>query len=385
MNKTCPDDKIYNPITKRCVSKNGIIGKKLLNELKKPKSTSIKPKSTSIKPKSTSVKPKSTSIKLKSTSAKPMIDFKRSIIKHLAIIRDYERLNNNIFKARAYTSVLAQLYAYKEPITSYDDFIKNIKAGDKINMKVEELIKTGAIKYEEEKIKKDENYYFQQELRKIYGIGDAKIKEIIDKGIKSIEELKKNQDLLNEKQKIGLKYYLDLDKRIPLDEYNKHKEIIEKDLKHLNLIYEFVGSYRRGNNLMGDIDLLIMQNEKFDLPTFIKTLKEKGYIKEILVNGKIKFSGIIQIKDCPARQLDILISPPEKYYYSLLYFTGSAEFNIGLRNYIKNKYDISLSEHGFKENIIKIPDMKSEKDIFSFFNIKYVEPQKRKVFYSPNS
>ena len=29
--KKCPDDKIYNPKTKRCVSKNGKIGKELLN------------------------------------------------------------------------------------------------------------------------------------------------------------------------------------------------------------------------------------------------------------------------------------------------------------------------------------------------------------------
>jgi DNA polymerase/3'-5' exonuclease PolX len=346
MNKKCPDNKIYNPLTKRCVSINGIIGKQLM---KSPK------------------------------------DLKNSIIKHLSTIRDYERINNNYFKARAYTSVLAQLYAYKEPIRNYEDFELNIKAGDKIKAKVDELIKTGIIKYEEEKIRKDADYYFQQELRKIYGVGDAKIKDLLKAGIKSIDDLKKNQHLLNEKQKIGLLYYLDLDKKIPLDEYILHKKILEKDFKEAGLTYEFVGSFRRGSSLMGDIDILIMQNDKFDLVSYVNKLKARGYIKEILVNGKIKFSGIIKLKDYPARQVDILISSPEKYYYSLLYFTGSAEFNVGLRNYIKNKYDISLSEHGFKENIIKIPMMKSEKDIFSFFNIKYVEPEKRKVFYSPTS
>ena len=99
----------------------------------------------------------------------------------------------------------------------------------------------------------------------------------------------------------------------------------------------------------------------------------------------MKFSGIIKLENNPARQVDILISPPEKYYYSLLYFTGSAEFNIGLRNFIKNKYGISLSEHGFKEEYIKIPTMNSEKDIFNFFNLRFVEPEKRKVFFVPKS
>jgi DNA polymerase beta len=349
--KTCKDNKILNPLTNRCVSINSVIGKKILKN----------------------------NINNNSNSN---IDLKDNIIKHLTIIRDFEKNNNNIYKTRAYTSVLSQLYAYRESIKSYEDFKNNIKAGDKIKSKVEELIKTGKINYEKENIKQDKNYHLQNELRKIYGIGNVKIKELINSGIKSIDDLKKNQHLLNDKQKKGLQYYSDLNKLIPLNEYLKHIEILEKDLKKNNLIYDFVGSFRRGNNNMGDIDLLIMNNEKFDLPLYINKLKEKGYILEILALGKIKFSGIVKINNNPARQLDILVSPINEYYYSLLYFTGSAEFNIGLRNYLNNKYGISLSEHGFKENIIKIPLMKSEKEIFDFFNIKYVEPIKRKIFYS---
>ena len=109
-----------------------------------------------------------------------------------------------------------------------------------------------------------------------------------------------------------------------------------------------------------------------------------GYIKEILAIGDVKFGGIVKLNDkSSARKLDILISPPEEFFYSLLHFTGSAEFNVGLREYLKNKYGLSLSEHGFKDKIIKIPEMKSEKDIFNFFNLNYIEPSKRKIFYNP--
>jgi len=396
--KICTDDKILNIKTNRCVSKTSKLGKELLKNLikKKAKSNSqeISKKSSSkeISKKNVSkeISKKSTSKEISKKSSSKEIskkiikgDLKKSIIKHLSTIRDYEKLNNNIYKVRAYTSVISQLYSYTEPILSYEDFVSNIKAGNKINGKILELINSGKIKYEEENIKKDANYYLQQELRKIYGIGEVKIKELIKNGIKSIDDLKKNQHLLNAKQKLGLEYYNDLNKRIPLDEYLKHIEIIEKDIKKEKLIYDFVGSFRRGNSNMGDIDLLIMKDDSFDLQNYINKLKEIGYIKEILSLGKVKFSGIVKIDNNPARQLDILISPKEEYYYSLLYFTGSAEFNIGLRNYIKNKYNISLSEHGFKEEIIKIPLMNSEKDIFNFFNIKYVEPVKRKVFFSP--
>ena len=340
----CPPEKIINPKTNRCISIKSVMGKKLL--LLKNK------------------------------------DLKSSIIKHLTTIRNYENINKNKYKAIAYSKVLNQLYNYSGVINNYDDFIKNIKVGERIALKVKQLIDDGIIKYEEEKIKKDKNFKIQLELKKIYGIGDAKIKELIDKGIKSIKDLEKNKELLNKKQLLGLQYYKDLNERIPLDEYIKHKELLEKDLKKLR--YEFVGSFRRGNNSMGDIDILIMKDDNFKLDDYIAKLKKNGYVKEVLAIGDVKFGGIVKIDDkSPARKLDILISPPNEFFYSLLHFTGSAEFNVGLRDYLKNKYGLSLSEHGFKDKIIKIPEMKSEKDIFEFFNLNYIEPSKRKIFYNP--
>lgn len=38
------------------------------------------------------------------------------------------------------------------------------------------------------------------------GIGPAKAKELVDAGIKTLNDLKKHQDKLNHHQKIGLKY-----------------------------------------------------------------------------------------------------------------------------------------------------------------------------------
>ena len=441
----CPDDKILNPKTKRCVSKTGTLGKQLLQKENKPspaaKSSNKKDlKKTIIRglyiiknyeKKYTNNKAvinactkvisqlynynkpilsykdfllnikaddyinkkieeliKEGKIKFekenkhspaaKSSNKK---DLKSIIISHLILIKQYEMANNNVFKAKAYQKVISQLNNCKEPILSYEDFIVHIKAGDRINKKVEELIRDGKIKYEEEHIKENELFLFRQALNKIYGVGETKIKSIIKEGIKSIDELRKNQHLLNETQKKGLKYYDDLNTRIPLDEYLIHKKILEKDLK--GLTYDFVGSFRRGATSMGDIDILIMKNDKFNLSTYIKNLQSLGYIKEILTLGKLKTSCIVKIDNNPARQVDILVSPFEEYYFSLLYFTGSADFNIGFRNYVKNKYDVSLSEHGIKEGNLKLPVINSEKDIFDFFKIKYVEPKKRKLFITP--
>ena len=309
-------------------------------------------------------------------------NFKFEIIEHLINIRNYLKQMNEYYKVQAYNKVLIQLYGLKEPIYNYNDFIRNIKAGERINNKIKELIETGIINYEKENIILDDIYNFKQELSEIYGIGKVKTDEIIANGITSIEQLKENQHLLNNKQKIGLLYYNDIKKRIPLDEFKLHKKLIENDLKKYDIIYDFVGSYRRGSETMGDIDLIIMDDRRFNLISYINDIRNRGYILETLGLGKHKFMGIVRIGNNPARRLDILIAPKKEYYYSLLYFTGSADFNVGFRNYVKSNYNISLSEHGIK-GLKDEPIINSEKDIFDYFKIPYLKPKDRKIFIIP--
>ena len=102
-----------------------------------------------------------------------------------------------------------------------------------------------------------------------------------------------------------------------------------------------------------------------------------NYIIEILALGKNKFMGIVKINNNPVRHFDILIAPKKEYYYSLLYFTGSKIFNVALRHYVKNKFNLSLSEHGFKDIDISV---NSEEDIFKFLKLLYVKPNNRNDF-----
>ena len=201
--------------------------------------------------------------------------------------------------------------------------------------------------------------------------------------ITSFEDLKNNPEILNEKQKIGLKYYDELLERIPIEEGKKHYGLIEKIFKktYNNIEFELVGSYRRKNKDMGDIDVLIKGNEDINLKILIKELSSAGYIIETLANGKNKFMGICKISpELPARRIDILIADPSYYYFALLYFTGSYSFNIYMRRIALQK-NISLSEYGFKDKNNKIIDtsdiIKSEKDIFDYLKIPFVLPEKR--------
>lgn len=320
------------------------------------------------------------SIKSKSISLKKNLNFnKEIIIKNLEIIRDYEHYNNERYKVIAYNNAINNIIVYYKEIIDLND-IANIEGiGKGIYEKIKELFLNGSISYIETNINNDKDYQFKQLLLNIYGIGPVNAKKIINAGIRSLSELKKNLHLLNEKQKFGVKYYEDLNKKIPLDEFNKHIKIIENKLKNYNLTYEFVGSYRRGKDSMGDIDLLIKEDDdkKFKLKNLIDELNGENYIVEILASGKNKFMGIVKINNYPVRHFDILIAPKDEYYYSLLYFTGSKIFNIAMRHYIKTNFNLSLSEHGFKDANIKV---NSEEDIFKFVKLPYIKPNNRNDF-----
>lgn len=294
-----------------------------------------------------------------------MKDYTALIIENLEILHKNELLNDNIFKANAYNKVKNNILNYSNSIYSLND-LKDIEGiGKSIYEKLKELFETNKIE-KVENIKKNPLY----KILDIYGIGYKTIKK---HNIKNIDDLIKNKNILNNNQQIGLKYYKDLQKRIDINEMKKHHNILINELnKYDDLTYEFVGSYRRKLKTFGDIDIIIKENKKFNLNIFINNLIKKKYIIEKLALGKYKFMGICKI-DKIARRIDILVAKENEYPFSLLYFTGSYVFNIMIRKYTK-KNKLKLSEHGFN---INVENIKTEKDIFDYLNLKYVNPEDR--------
>ena len=319
----------------------------------------------------------------KKVQEKKPINYRQQIIDNLRILADYEKLNKEPFKMRAYNKVIESIELIDNPIGNMED-VKNINGvGDKIALKIKELIETGKMTAVENALK-DPKFSLQKQLSKLYGVGPVKINELMSK-ITSFDELYTNPELLNDKQKIGLKYYKDMELRIPLSEGKKHYKIIDKTFKQTNdkIEFELVGSYRRKNKDMGDIDILIKNSDDLSLKKLISNLVESGYIIETLASGKSKFMGLCKLSpDLPARRIDILIAEPSYYYFALLYFTGSYSFNIYMRKIALEK-GYSLSEYGIKGKDNKLIDtsdaIKSEEDIFKFLNIPYVAPDKRNV------
>lgn len=223
----------------------------------------------------------------------------------------------------------------------------------------------------------------------VMAIGDVKAKELVNThNIMSIEQLNANQNLLNDKQKLGLKHYDDFLERIPRKEMDRHNLFLENALHALHLEFCVVGSYRRGLVSSGDIDVLITStvNSQSDdvLKTIVTLLEKAKYLSDSFAFGKEKYLGTAKIPRFKRfRRIDLLYINKAKYPFALLYFTGSQQFNIKMRQIALDK-GLSLSEHGFKylEGDLKgefVKDVfKTEMDIFKYIGMEYVEPKDRK-------
>lgn len=289
-------------------------------------------------------------------------DFRPSIITAFERLAANEKAAKNAFKVRAYVKVLDQIRALDAPIASMDDLKSISGIGDSIRAKLVEIFATGALSVAPPP---QEN-----KLMEIYGIGQAKMQELVAAGIHTIPQLRAavagTPTLLNDKQKIGLKYYEPLLERIPRAEMDVHADILRAALK---AEFEIVGSYRRGAADSGDIDVLVRNST---LNAVVAALKERGYILESLAEGPKKFMGIVAVGAKP-RRLDILVCPDDEYPYALLYFTGSQKFNIKMRQKAL-ELGYTLNEHRLAplDNAVQPPKMRSERDIFKFLKMKWI-------------
>ena len=318
-----------------------------------------------------------------------MSDVKEKVINALTILMKRETVNKAVFKVRAYKKVIEELKISNKPILTLEDLDDVPGVGAKIRKKVQEILETGGLAAAE-KAKEEMQLNAIDTLSDIYGVGPVKAKELIGKGIKTISQLRdsvaKEPTLLNEKQKIGLKYYEDILKRIPRDEMELHEKLLLGNLMK-GMKGTVVGSYRRGAESSGDIDVLITMNTKSSteretaFQEYINKLRKKGYMIEVLSEGNQKCLSIVKLPSGVPRRLDLLVVPTDQFPFALLYFTGSGDFNIAFRKH-ELSLGYTLNEHEMKHtkkaiDVKPIPAFKYEAQIFAFLGLKYKDPGQR--------
>jgi DNA polymerase beta len=333
---------------------------------------------------------------------KPAMDYKPVIIDALRVLEARDKADKKPFSVRAYATVLRHLEAHPAPIRSLAEIPVFQGVGEKIKKKMEEIVETGRLEAAE-KAKADYPLEALALFGSIYGIGPVKARELVDMGLRTLTDLRVelhlSHDLLHEKQKAGLFYYEDVVERIPREEMREHNAYLEGVVDTIraplsreagDVSLTIVGSYRRGAETSGDVDVLLRVPSAWTslmcgeyLHKFVVSMEESGYMEYILALGEKKCMGIARLpshdgKDYKARRVDFLITPEHEYACALLYFTGSDMFNVAFRQRALQK-GYTLNEHLLASigDAPAPPPFHTEQDIFRFLSLQYVEPSKR--------
>ena len=259
--KRCPNGTRKDPKTGKCIDKN-----KKNKTKKKPKKIKIKLKlkkktNTNLKKNPTKLKQKPVNFKivktLKKNKMQPQakkrkltrrkLKIKKSLksspqtktmeqtqqkvyndefIKALSELENIMMRHGEPFRARAYHKAVETIMKFPNDITNPEQLAGMPGIGKTIMAKLKEYVETGTLRALE-KFRNDP----MNTLTKVYGIGPKKAKAFIAEGLDTIAKLKANPDKLTAAQKLGVKYFDDIETRIPRAEIGEYQKAFEKVFK----------------------------------------------------------------------------------------------------------------------------------------------------------
>ena len=129
-----------------------------------------------------------------------------------------------------------------------------------------------------------------------------------------------------------------------------------------------VGSIRRGKDMVGDIDIVVIPTKLEEFITAVKTIIDYEY------GGNKKIFGMYE-----GRPINIFTTTPESYGACVYQTTGPAAYNIHMRRLAKKK-GMKINEYGLwdRETNEYIAGA-SEADMFEALKMDYKEPKNRKA------
>nr|CAD29079.1 chimeric DNA-directed DNA polymerase bf4-1 [synthetic construct] len=305
----------------------------------------------------------------------------------LVELANFEKnVSQAIHKYNAYRKAASVIAKYPHKIKSGAEAKKLPGVGTKIAEKIDEFLATGKLR-KLEKIRQDDTSSSINFLTRVTGIGPSAARKLVDEGIKTLEDLRKNEDKLNHHQRIGLKYFEDFEKRLiqgkKIVNHLRSRLAFEYNgqlIKILSKNIVAVGSLRREEKMLNDVDLLIIVPEKKLLKHVLPNIR---FITDTLSKGETKFMGVCQLpsendeNEYPHRRIDIRLIAEEKPY-AIFHFTGPVSYLIRIRaalGFTINEYTIRpLGVTGVAGEPLPVD---SEQDIFDYIQWRYREPKDR--------
>ncbi len=249
--------------------------------------------------------------------------------------------------------------------------------------KIEEFIKKGKIKYFED-LKKKWPIDIES-FAGIEGIGPKTIRHLYEElGVRNLSGLEKvlKQNKISGLEGFGEKSQEKILKSIEFFKRSSGRMVLGfvmpeiRDLENKLKIIKGVervgvaGSVARKKETIGDIDFLVISQDPRPVMDYFTNMPEAS---ATLSYGNTRSS--VRLKN--GIDADIRVIRPESYGAALMYFTGSKEHNIALRE-IAIKKGWKLNEYGlFKGE--KMIAGKTEEEIYKKLGMEYIEPEMREM------
>ena len=302
-----------------------------------------------------------------------------------------ELKGENPFKTRAYQNAARTIETLSEPLDKVvaEARLGDIKGiGEALQQKITELVTTGRLQYYEDL--KAATPPGLVAMLDIPGLGSKKIKALHDElGIDTVEKL---EQACKDGRIAGLKGFGEKTQTNILEGIERRRSyasrhLISEALPQADSMLEALrshpdvvrcsaaGSLRRHREVIGDIDLLASSKQPAEVIEFFTS--QPGIIK-VLAKGETKASVLLE----GGIQADLRVVSDAEYSSALLYFTGSKEHNIVMRQRAID-LGLRLNEYGLFHSKEETRDPKllakcrTEEEIFEKLGLHYIPPEMR--------
>jgi len=152
-------------------------------------------------------------------------------------------------------------------------------------------------------------------------------------------------------------------------------QVVPVILAQFNTTATVCGSYRRHKPMVKDIDIVVTFDGKDAEPNFNQVLVALGVdLTSVIKKGPSQCSFMVS-----GFQVDLWTVPSESKGAAVLFATGSADFNIQMRGWLKAK-GMKLNRYMLATADGKRLAGSTEEEIFKALGLKFVKPEDRTNF-----
>ena len=329
----------------------------------------------------------------------------KEIAKIFAEVGEYLAMDDVPFKPRAYEKAAETIGYLEEEVADIykKNGLKGLEAipgvGASIALKIEELIKTGHLKYYEALKKKMP--VDLSGLSVVAGVGPKHVKKLYKRlGIKNIADLKRaaTAGKIKKLAGFGVKSEENILKGVDFIERSGGRFMLGYILPEVERLAErlrsvrgvarvdIAGSIRRRKETIGDADILVVAKNSAPVMDFFAN--QRG-VESVVAHGETKSS--VRLRD--GLEVDLRVVDERSYGAALLYFTGSKDHNVALRE-LAIKKGWKLSEYGLFSTRGGSPPLagyadgsggrkgkilagRTEEEVYNKLGLAYVPPELR--------